>query len=273
MWSRSSLSMMGWVLCLGCVTLTGRADEFAERGRVVLKENQGTVVAVALTLKITAPGMRGGPRQAAESRQDILGTVIDSAGLTVVSLSATDPAQMLESLGQQGDAKSRVESELIDVKLLVDGGTELPAEMVARDPELDLAFIRPKTKPSAPLAAVDLTKTGKVRVLDQVIALNRLGSAAGRAASASAERISAIVEKPRLFYVPETGMTSTALGAPAFTLTGDLLGIFVMRASKGRAGAGGVTVQGGNVMGIIIPAEDVLKASKQIPPEAEKKDK
>src|SRR2546422_4160959 len=37
-----------------------------------------------------------------------------------------------------------------------DDGTEIPAEIVLRDRDLDLAFIRPKTKPANPMPAVDL---------------------------------------------------------------------------------------------------------------------
>ena len=74
-----------------------------------------------------------------------------------------------------------MESELSDVKIVLDDGTEVPAEVVLRDKDNDLAFIRPKTKPAAPMAALDLANSGKADILDQVISLTRLGSAAGRA--------------------------------------------------------------------------------------------
>jgi hypothetical protein len=143
----------------------------------------------------------------------------------------------------------------------------VPAEVVLRDRDQDLAFIRPKSKLAAPLAALDLTKSGKADLLDQVVALNRLGSAAGRAYAASIERISAIVSRPRLFYVPESSATATTLGAPAFTLDGETLGIFVMRSLKGQSGAGMsmFAAQPDNLTGIIIPADEVLKAVKQVP--------
>jgi len=97
--------------------------------------------------------------------------------------------------------------------------------------------------------------------------LNRLGKPAGRAYAASVERISAVVQRPRLFYVPETGMTTTALGSPAYTLDGKPLGIFVVRASRGRSeGVGSILGgQSPNVTGIIVPLEDVIKAMKQVP--------
>ena len=266
------LALCSWVACVATLSL---ADELAEKGRAVFKSNQHSVVTVQLVVKskISMTGMGG---QSNESRQDVTGTIIDAAGLTVVSLSATDPGQMFQnfvsSAGDE-DSKMKVETELTDVKLLLIDGTEVPAEVVLRDRDLDLAFIRPKAKLSSPLQAVDLSRAGKAQLLDQVIALNRLGNAAGRAYAASVERISAIVERPRLFYVPESSVTTTALGAPAFTLDGKILGLFVMRSIKGSGGSGmlGLMNQRENMTGIVVPAEDVLKAAKQVPAAGQEK--
>jgi S1-C subfamily serine protease len=247
---------------------TCRADDLADKGRAIFKQHQHAVVTVQIVLK-SKFSMAGRGGEANESRQDVTGTVVDPSGLTVLSLAATDPSQMLQTImagGSDEDSKFKMETELSDVKILLDDGTELPAEVVLRDRDLDLAFIRPKTKVTTPLTALDLTKSAKAEILDQVIALNRLGNAAGRAYAASVERISAIVQRPRLFYVPDASMTTTALGAPAFTLEGKPLGIFVMRAIKGKAGGGSLfSIQPDNVTAIILPADDILKAAKQAP--------
>jgi S1-C subfamily serine protease len=165
------------------------------------------------------------------------------------------------------ESKFKMETELSDLKILLEDGTEKPAEVVLRDRDLDLAFIRPKTKLDTPLPALDLSNSAKAELLDPVIALNRLGNVAGRAYAASEERIAAIVERPRRFYVPATSTTTTTLGAPAFTLDGKVLGLFVIRTQKGRGG-GALSMfnaQRENVAGIIVPAEDILKALKQVP--------
>jgi hypothetical protein len=150
-----------------------------------------------------------------------------------------------------------------DLKILLDDGTEIPAEIVLRDKDLDLAFIRPKSKPASPMAAVDFTKSAPAQLLDQVITLNRLNSAAGRAYSASVERVSAVIQKPRTFYIPDSTMTATTLGSPAFALDGNIVGVMVMRAvtSKGGTGRG----YRDNMTTIILPAEDILKAAQQAP--------
>ncbi len=258
------------------VGIPAGADDLAEKGRQIFKDNQHSVVTVTIVVrsKVSVGGRGGEPN---ETRQDVTGTIIDPSGLTVVSLSATDPGQMFQnvmaSMSADEESKVKVETELSDVKLLLPDGTEAAAEVVLRDRDLDLAFLRPKQKLSTPLPAVDLTKSGKAQLLDQVLGLTRLGNAAGRAYSASAERIAAIVERPRLFYVPETSMTTTSLGAPAFTLDGKILGLFVMRSIKASSGSGmsGVMNQRDNITGIIVPAEDVLKAAKQVPPAGEAK--
>src|SRR6185369_12543088 len=96
-----------------------------------------------------------------------------------------DPAEMYRRLSPD----SKVEIEVTDVKMILDDGTEAPAEIVLRDRDLDLAFIRPKSKPASPMTAVDLSKTGSAQLLDEIIVLDRLNKAASRAYSAFADRI------------------------------------------------------------------------------------
>ncbi len=253
------------------------ADQLADKARSVFRANQHAVVTVQLALKskFSMPGAGG---QSSESRQDVTGTVIAPSGLVVLSLSATDPAQMLQTIvGGAADEESRfrMDTELSDVKILLEDGTEVPAEVVLRDRDLDLAFIRPKAKTSASMAALDLKKSGKAQVLDQVIALNRLGSAAGRAYSASVVRITAVVERPRLFYVPDASLAARALGSPAFTVDGKVLGIFVMRSTKSKSSGsfGMFSLQSDNLTGIIVPAADILKAAAQVPAAPDQKAK
>jgi S1-C subfamily serine protease len=276
-----------WRLDLTCVLIAGLfflavqapADDLADKGRAIFKKNQHSVVTVQIVVKskFSFGGMGG---QANESRQDVTGTVVDPSGLTVVSLSATDPGQMVQSImsGMSDDeSKFKMETELSDLKILLEDGTEAPAEVILRDKDKDLAFIRPKSKLSTPITALDLANSGKAELLDQVIALNRLGNAAGRAYAASVERISAIVDRPRLFYIPESSMTTTSLGAPAFTLDGKVLGIFVMRALKGPGGGSGamgmLSMPTQNMTSIIVPVDDIVKAVKQVPTAAEEKEK
>ena len=87
------------------------------------------------------------------------------------------------------------------------------------------------------------------------------------------DRITAVVLKPRLFYVPDSAMTSTTMGSPAFTLDGNLLGVFVTRTARAKSSGGFGTLlkllsfrpENLNLTAIILPAADILKAAKQAP--------
>src|SRR5262249_52759081 len=152
---------------------SSRSDELTDKGRAIFKQHQHSVVTVQIVVKskFSMGGMGG---QSNESRQDVTGTVVDPSGLTVVSLSATDPGQMMQSMLSgmfEDEMKFKMDTELRDLKILLEDGTEVPAEVVLRDKDKDLAFIRPKTKLTNQLSALDLTKSGKAEVLDQVIAL------------------------------------------------------------------------------------------------------
>jgi S1-C subfamily serine protease len=265
---KSNLTLALAISLLAFLALPGRADELADKGRDIFKKNQRAVVTVQVVIK-SKYSMGGMGGQANESKQDLTGTVVDPSGLTVLALSATDPSGMIQNMmgGMSGeDAKFKFETELTDVKILLEDGTELPAEVVLRDKDLDLAFVRPKTKPAGPMAAIDLGKSASAQVLDQVITLNRLGKAAGRAYAVSVERINAVVQKPRMFYIPDSNMTSTTLGSPAFTPDGNILGVFVMRSVSGSGGGMNMfNFRPEGLTSIILPASDVLKAAKQAP--------
>lgn len=261
----SNLTIALAALLFTGLALPGRADELAEKGREVFKKNQNAVVTVQVVQKITV-SVQGQGTPSRETKQDITGTVVDPSGLTVLAFSACDPTSMYESMMSDGENKFKMETELTDVKILLDDGTELPAEVVLRDKDLDLAFIRPKTKPASSMAAIDFSKSATAQVLDQIITLNRLGKAAGRAYAASVERISAVVQKPRTFYIPDSTMTATSLGSPAFGLDGKIIGLFVMRTVSGRSGGASMNnFRPDGMTSIVLPAEDVLKAAKQAP--------
>jgi hypothetical protein len=246
-------------LALAGTSASSRADDIAEKGRAIFKQYQHAVVTVQAVMKITYSGAA----KSTENRQDLTGTVVDPSGLTVLALSACDPTEIYQRMMAEESAKYKLDIEVTDLKILLDDGTEIPSEIVLRDKDMDLAFIRPKTKPASPMAAVDLAKATPAQVLDQVITLNRLNSAAGRAYAASAERISAVIQKPRTFYIPDSSMTSTTLGSPAFAMDGNVVGVFVMRAISSKGG--GSRNYRDSMTTIILPADDILKAAKQAP--------
>ena len=75
---------------------TLRADDIAEKGRAILEKNQDAVVTIQVVMKGKWE-MKGYNQPAQEMKQDITGIVIEANGLTVTSLSGTDPGQLYES--------------------------------------------------------------------------------------------------------------------------------------------------------------------------------
>ena len=241
---------------LALLAAAARADDMAQKGRQIFKTNQHAVVTVQVVLKYSGGTRSSNPT---ETKTDATGTVVDPSGLTVLALSSVDPAELYRRLSEE----YKVETEVSDVKILLDDGTEMPAEIVLRDKDLDLAFVRPKAKPAAPMAAVDLSKSSAVEMLEPVIVLNRLNRAAGRAYSACVQRIAAVIQKPRTFYIPESSGSAVSLGSPAFALNGNIVGLFVMRGVS--APDSNARNMRENMTAILIPAEDILKGARQAP--------
>ena len=244
------------------------SDEVSEKGPAILEKNKDAVVTVMLVLN-QKMSMRGGGSQDNESRSEATGTVINADGLTVISLSTIDASAMMDAMmgGPRGMDGFSMETDVISAKILLSDDTEVEAEVVLRDKDLDLAFVRPIEKPESPFAFIDLSDAGEPGILDQVITLNRLGRVARRVHSASVERIDAIVKRPRTFYIPGKDPTNTNMGSPAFTLDGQPIGIFLMRVIKA---SGGSSLFGGgspdNMSVVLVPGADILDSASQAPP-------
>ena len=243
------------------------AQDATTAGRQIVQAHQDAVITVRLV--ISQQISMGTRSDEEELTQEITGTVVDPSGLTVVSLSQTDPSSFLRSM--MGDAgmmdAMKMESKVVDVKLLLADGTELPAAIALRDNELDLAYIRPKQAPTTPLKFVDLRQGADAEILQPLIGLSRLGTVAGRASGASHEYVHAIVQRPRKFYVLSTTDTGTSLGAPVFDLAGKPLGIVVIRSTPptGSGGMMGVMMSGAgdNVLPIVLPSSAIAQSLDQ----------
>lgn len=253
-----------WTVLLGAVLAAGvfgpavKADATAETGRAILAKAGDAVVTVKLVIKAKQGG------QSKEQKSEVTGTVIDPSGLTVLSLSQMDPGSLWDLLSPGGErGGGKLETEITDLKIILPDGKEIPAKVVLRDKDLDLAFLRPVDTPAAPLAAVDLAQAASPRILDEVISVNRLGKVASRASALSSIRIESVVEKPRTFYILEGGTCEASnidLGCPIFAMDKGIVGITFSRYIKSDAGVAHARV--------VVPAGDILEASQQATAEA-----
>ena len=266
--------MRSWIASLAAVAVVMTAPQIAAQdaraaARDVVKKWQGAVVNVRVVLK-TRMAMGGREMSSADDSVDAVGTVVDPSGLTVMSLGSLNPGAMMNkivgaSMGSGGnDSKVEISSEPSELKMRLPDGRELPAKIVLRDEDLDLAFIRPTTKPPAPLVSIALAESATPALLDQVVVLSRLGRVGGWAASAALADVSAIIERPRTFYV--LGGAPSSMGTPAFSTSGKLVGLLTLRQVDPGRGSMFSMMGGSEAMGllpVILPAADVLDIARQ----------
>ena len=245
------------------------AQEDRAAAREIVKKWQSAIVNVRVVLKMRV-SVGGREMQSMDESVETVGTVIDPSGLTVLSLGALNPGSMMNRLmGSSGSAQERMEfgSEPTDVKIRLSSGRELASRIVLRDEDLDLAFLRPTIKPEAPLTAINLADAGEPSLLDQVVILSRLGRVGGWTPAASLQTIGAIIQKPRTFYVIESG-SAGGMGTPAFLPSGKVVGLLTMRSvNAGKPGMfsmmGGT--EGLGLLPVILPAADVREIAQQAP--------
>ena len=244
----------------------GQADEPAIAGRKIMDAYKDAVVKVKLVVQQKML-MNGNEAQNTESKTETTGTVIDPSGLVLVSLSSIDPSKLvgsvMKNMGQGMNIEMRY--DLKDAKLVLPDDTEVDAKVVLRDNDWDMAFIRPTQKLAKPIAAVDLKNQAQPQILDEIIIINRLGKVASHVSAAEFSKISAVVPKPRLFYVPQLEDTGL-LGTPVFTMDRKIVGVTLMRSVE--SGGGGMAAMMGGAAGmgisvIVLPASEILEASKQ----------
>lgn len=261
------LSMVGAALLVAGAGAQAQDERAAARDLV--KKWQDAVINVRVVLKMRI-SVGGREMQSMDDSVDTVGTVIDPSGLTVLSLGALNPGAMMNKVmagagGGAPEQRPEFGSEPTDLKLRLADGREIPAKIVLRDEDLDLAFVRPVTKPDKPLVAVNLADAGRPALLDPVVVLSRLGRVGGWTPAASLQNIGAIIEKPRTFYVTESAAMN-ALGVPAFTTSGKIVGLVTMRSvDAGRPSMFGM-MGGSEALGllpVILPAADVMEIAKQ----------
>lgn len=243
-----------FVFALLCAALTltdGQllADEaVVTQARELSTKYEGTVVWVSAVAKMQAGGRTG------EQEIEAIGTVIDASGLVVVAEDAFNPyakivKQFSGSMAGGAASLRELKIDLTQVEIRLPDGTEIPAKVALKDPDLGLSFVMPdkpadESKPNPKLPHLELGETPTVQVLDELISLGRLGKSLDSQPTLTLGRITAIVKKPRELYCGSPG----AEGAPVFTASGKLLGISITQ-SEG--------------VNVVVPAGEVLGSAKQ----------
>ncbi len=261
-------------LALTAASAFASSEEMKAKAKKILADNQDAVVWLSVISKqeVKAEGDAAASVRMPDSantkdeKMEALGTVINSAGTIVTSLSSISGAGQLDGREvdtPKGKVKFRVKSEFKEIKVSLADGTELPAMMVLKDADLDLAFIQvlmdsPEAK-GVNLKAVDLSNNAEGSVLDDVISISRMNAELSRLPIVFTGELLGVVKKPREYYLAP----SPSRGVPVFLSDGKALGISLILKSTAALKAGSQSMQ---AQSVILPAKDVLKIASQINP-------
>lgn len=193
-----------------------------------------------------------------ERKLEMLGTVISADGLIVAPLSTLDVASNIHGRtvnGPQGPIKLSAKGTTKEVKIIMPDGTEQAAKVAFKDPDLDLAFIRPDKADAAKLTPVNASDNAPMALLDDVIILGRLGKDLNREPVVFTSEVVSVISKPRTF----AKIGGQSLGMPVFNKDGKFLGIGINRfAPKGDSENPGAMPSS-----VVLPAADLLESAAQ----------
>ena len=232
-----------------------RADSQSQMLRALAAKYKPSLVTLSLIVKISSGGYED------QSEMEAEGVLLDSSGLVVTTNNAVDPMAAYADDSRGASLSSRVTS----VKILTASGAELPAKVVLRDKDLNLAFIRPLQKPNVKLSGVPLKNGGVAQLGEPIYLLGRLGKTGNRSLEAKCERVVSVLEKPRRLYALDP-YNAIYVGNIAFNEKGQPLGILTLRFPIGKARNNDSTVP------VVVPARDVLELARQAPQARDVKD-
>lgn len=249
-------SKYGWTslaVMVGALALRGsaRADEAGEYAKL-LSETTPALVTVKFVLKMEG---QFGKR---ETETEITGLMVDPSGLVLCANSKLGLPRIMRSLGSATPT---------DIKVLIGEDTEgLEAKVLARDTELDLAWVKIKEPGDKKFAALDLEKSAVVNPGDRILTLRKMAKFFDRAITISEGRLAGRTAKPRDLLVPGGGI-DVEPGQPIFTPDGRIVGLVVMQLpdmeemeSNPMAFMG---MRSDILNGLILPIAEVAKATKR----------
>lgn len=235
-----------------------RADDMAG-AKKIFADKQDSVVwltgisKISVTTSGATEGMPSIPDE--EAKVMALGTIVGSDGVIVTMLSQIDPASQVKNKTvrtEKGMVKLDATSVMKELKAVMPDGTEVPAELVMKDANLDIAVVRIKTasKEASGMVfhAIDLKDSAEGHILDQVVTIQRMPEIFNRVPAVTPGYIGMITKKPRVF-IRASGCTG---GCPTFNMDGKLIGITAGRTKGGQV-----------VEFALLPASDILDVVEQ----------
>lgn len=244
---------LAMAVLLSASTFGGVPDPAGEVARRLFETNRDSVLWISVVAKIsyTTEGATDSPMNMPDSENKFegYGTVVSTNGLLVTALSAIDPSHAIS--GREITTRSgkvRLDASVIikEVLIIMPDGVEVPAEVVMKDTDLDLAFIRAKADSKqfklAKFVPINIKDSAKAVMAEETITLMRGDEVLNRQPSIVRGQVTVLMTKPREFV----RATSGAPGTPTFNTDGKFLGIGTVR-----------FVQNRTPTAVLLPAADV----------------
>lgn len=254
-------------LCLSAGMLRAQTEDpsITATARKTLETYSKAVIVLDAVIKIEIRG------QEQELKAQCVATIIDPSGLAVTAMMNLNPISSLRGPGGRPIPSSEVDSQVQEVKYRLTDGTEVPARLVLKDEDLDLAFLaplKPLDKPTqAKIASISLSDAAKAaELLDTTIFINRTNDELNYLPVLGLGRIVALVSTPKTCYLTNAGVP----GLFIFDREGRPLGI-VCRCINSEASQQMLSrLISPSTSPIILPTADVVKLMPQVKEEVKK---
>lgn len=233
-----------FVFLLGFITTSPVwSDPVAESAREVSERSRDALVSVRIILEV----------RKTEMTVERLATVIDQSGLMVMSLASIDPSVL-------GLFPSGVDFQVKDITVILPDKKEIPAKIVLRDTDLDLALLRPIEEIEKPLAYIPMKEGAAPGLLDQMLLLSKLGSSANYTPLVVPAQVVGIITKPRIWYVLNISPDMSDLGAPVFGPDGMIVGFVLLKVDvSAQAAPFEMMMRSGgfDILPVVLPVKEV----------------
>lgn len=236
-------------LCSAAVPagISSSADDWNK----VMTERSASLVTVKFIMKFE-PGSQ-------EQEAEISAVVIDSKGLILCSNLQTGGFPPLIQAQMGGTTATPT-----NIKVLAGDDTEgVSAKLLARDSELDLAWIQVDESAGKTFTAVDFGTSVVPQIGDTLLTVTHMGKFFDRAPAIKSTRLGGITKKPRRLYVPADMGISSVLGMAIFATDGTVVGFTALQLPEAEDVEGGAGGGREYMQAVILPAEDIVKATKR----------
>lgn len=249
------------------------AEPVVDAGRKILNDYQDAVVNIKSSAKLTisanGPGeMQNMPQQ--EVEMESIAVAIDPSGLFLTSLAPMDPSATMNGQTVEtpmGELTLKVSAEIKEIRLVLADGSEVLGDLVMKDPDLDVAFIRARadkvTEKKITFKTINLENSAKADILDTVLVLGRGGQNFNRRPLMDMKPISGVIPRPCTRYLVDTAL----LGCPVFNADGKLLGLTATKKNVGQKLGSGKGDVASPVVLSVADFKDLAKQAAAVKPD------